>query len=475
MSTALTAGHTSVGRRDEALILATCVLANFMAYGTFAALSVAVPAMSRDLDGGVATASWMVLSFLLAMSATILVFAKLTDELGRRWFYIGGILVYTLCSLVCVVSSNEVVLIAMRVVQGAAAAASMSTSTAVITDVFPLPRLPTAMGIFMSMAGASSVLGPVLGGALIDHYGWRSIFWASVVFGALAMVTGWEGLKHVHAPRSGGFSVDVPGSLTSILGITALVYGVQAMGGGELSRPVIAVALLVSVLSLVTFWRVERVVKRPLVDLSVVTGPRAGLYLSALGTAMGSNGLVVMATLYLQVMDGATAAAAGAFMLPMGVSMLVGSPLSGVLQRWTTQRLLSTWSALAIGASTTLAAIVAVLDAPTSLLWPLLVVSGLGQGLYHASLSGRLMAGIAPNRRGIANGMRAMLVNGSTAVSTALVIAVITLMAGEDAIKDAVSDGARPAFVLAGLVLGAAGLAGAFAAWCARPEAEGIR
>lgn len=470
--TAVDAGRARVGTSTEVLLLTTCVLANFMAYGTFAAFNVAVPAMSRDLAGGVSAASWMVLAFLLAMSSTTLIFARLTDQLGRRWFYFGGIVVYAASSVVCLASTNDAALLVMRAVQGAAAAASMATSTAVLADVFPARRLPTAMGLFMSLAGASAVFGPMLGGVLIDRFGWRSIFWASVAFGGLAIVTGWDALKHVHKPRPAPFHFDVPGAATSVVGICALVYGVQSVGGPDWSRMVVVSCVLISLGALALFAAVERASPQPLVDLSVVTGPRAGLYLSSFGTGMSANGLVVMIPLQLPVMGGFTAAAAGAFLLPMGVMMLLGAPLSGLLQRWTSARTLTTWGGLAIGGPTLVVAALVALDQPRDLIWPLLLVSGLGQGIYQASLSGRLMAGVTPNRRGIANGARSTLINASTALSTAFVIAMVSLLAGEHAIREAASEAARPGFAVAGAILGALGLAGAHAAWAARPEAE---
>ncbi|MFT4262554.1 MAG: MFS transporter, partial [Nocardioides sp.] len=472
--TAIQTRPVEVGRRGEVLILATCILANFMAYGTYAAFTVAVPAMSRDLDGGVTTATWMVLAFTLAMASTTLIFARLSDELGRRWLYVGGIVVFAVTAVVCTVDTGDAMLIAMRAVQGMAAAASMATSTAVITDVFPLSRLPIAMGIFMSVAGASAVFGPMLGGVLIDHVGWRSIFWASVLFGGLAVLTGWDGLKHVHAPPVRPFPFDVPGAVSSIVAIAALVYGIQGLGRSGAGATV-AAALLASVLALAGFVAVERRSAHPLVDLAVVSGQRSGLYVSALGTALGGGGLVVMVTLYLEIVEGFSAAAAGAFLLPMGVMLLIGAPMAGVLQRWASQRTLTAWGGVGIGISTVLAAVVVAVDGSTRLLWPLLVVSGTAQGLYQAALSGRLMAGMAPNRRGIANGVRSTLINGGNALSTALVIAIVTMTAGASSIRETDAAGARPAFVTAGLLLGALALLGAYAAWLARPAAEELR
>ncbi|MCM0621147.1 MFS transporter [Nocardioides bruguierae] len=451
-----------------ARVLTTCVLANFMAYGTFAAFNVAVPAMSREMAGGTRAASWVLLAFLLAMSSTTMILARLSDQLGRRWFYVGGVVVYAVTSLVCAVTSSDGLLIAMRVLQGVAAAASMATSTAVIADVFSEASRPAAMGVFMSFAGASAVFGPLLGGWAVDHLGWRALFWASTVFALAALLTGWGALRHVHAPPRSRFTFDVPGSVLSVVAIVALVGGVQRLGEED-GGPVVALTgLTVFLIAGGLFVLVERRAQRPMVDLDVVTGRRAGLYVSAFGTACGLNGLLVLIPLFLQVSEGYSAAAAGAVLLPMGITMLVGAPLAALLQRWTTARSLTVWGGLSIGVAALLAAGVIAADLPRAALVPLLVVAGLGHGIYQTALSGRLMEGVEPHRRGIANGVRATLINGGNALSTAVVIGTLLLVAGQNVITRGDATGATPAFATIGLLLGVVGVLGAWAAATAR-------
>ncbi|MFT4262553.1 MAG: MFS transporter [Nocardioides sp.] len=442
----------SVGRRAEIGILATCGLNNFLIYGTFSALNVALPAMAKDLDGGVSTASWILLAFLLANSSTTILFAKLSDEWGRRWFYFGGILVFTLASIACLVVRDDGTLVLLRVLQGLASASSMSTSSAVISDVFPPARLPMALGVFMAVAGMSTLVGPIVGGVLIDHFGWRSIFWLAVGLGSMAIAVGWGALKNVHSPPISRFRLDGAGTVTSTGGIAALILAVQLFGDGG-SRTSVVVASVVALGLLATFVSVERRSPHPLVDPQIVSGGRGRVYLAAFCAAMPSTGLAVLTTLYLQVLAGESAAVAGLYLLPMGGAMLVGSLSAGLLQRRMSARAANALGARGVAAGAVGVTGVIALDLPTVALGLVLLVVGLFQGLYQASLSARLLLGVAPNRRGIAQGLRATIMNGANALSTATVVAAVSLIAGEDAIEGMATGSARVAFILAGALL----------------------
>jgi len=442
-------GVRAAGARAEIGILATCALNNFLIFGTFSALNVALPAMSRDLAGGVSTASWILLGFLLANSATTILFAKLSDEWGRRWFYFGGILVFTLSSLACAVVTDDVVLVVLRVLQGLASACSMSTSSAVISDVFPPRRLPMALGVFMALAGVATLVGPLVGGLLIDAYGWRSIFWMAVVVGTGAVAVGWDALKHVHAPPVTAFRLDLVGTVTSAAGIAALILAVQLFGDDGISRRWVVAAAVAAVFLLLGFAAVERRHPHPLVDPGIVAGGRGQVYVAAFCAAMPTTGLIVVTTLYLQVMRGTSAAVAGLMLLPMGAAMLVGSLAAGVVQRWVSSRAANTAGALGLGVATAAVTGVVAVDLPTWCLVVTLVASGLAQGLYQASLSARLLVGVPANRRGVAQGLRATIMNGSNALSTAMVIAAIAVVAGEHVIDGGSSAGARTAFTVA--------------------------
>ncbi|MCM0621148.1 MFS transporter [Nocardioides bruguierae] len=446
--------------RAELGILTTCALNNFMIFGTFSALSVAIPAVARELEGGVTTASWMLIGFLLTNASTTILFSRLSDEWGRRWFYFGGILTFTLASVLCFFVTEPVVLVLLRAVQGLASACSTSTSSAVISDVFPPSRLPMALGIFMAVAGLGTLLGPIVGGLLVDHFGWRSIFVMGAALGVGAVVVGWDALKNVHAPGLRRFRLDVPGTVTSIVGIAALILAVQ-MIGEDVPLVVPAASAAVAVVSLWAFATAERRSDHPLVDPAVVAGTRGRIYLAAFCGAVPQTGVVVLTTLYLQLLHGSSAAEAGLHLLPMGTAMLAGSLVAGVVQRWTTPAVANVVGAFGVATGSTAVVVVIATDAPLAWLTVALVVSGFFQGTYQATLAARLLIGVPADRRGIAQGLRATIMNGSNAIATATVVAAVTWVVGGGDLSTGSPGSLRVGLVVAASVLAGCGLAAA--------------
>ncbi|MCF7549607.1 MFS transporter [Pseudonocardia sp. WMMC193] len=413
-----------VSRAAAVAVLTTTSLAAVLVFGSASALGVAVPDMAADLAGGAGTATWVVLAFPLANAATILVFGKLSDSLGRRPLYLGGLVVFTLCAAVCALAREDTVLIAARVLQGLCAAAAVSNTTAVISDVFPPPRLSLALSLNITAGGAATLLGPVVGGLLVDAYGWRSILWCAVPIGLLACGIGWWSLRHAHSPaRSAGFRLDVPGAVLSIAAIVAVLLAGQFVAAG---RVVLAALVLgIGVLAGGVFVTVQRRVREPVLDLRILAGDRGFAYGASFcaGLAFGASALLVV--LYLQTVRGFSAGASGALVLPMGLALVVASPATGLLGRWVSARVLTTTGAALVGvAMLGLAGLFTGRPAVVALV-VLLTVSGFGEGVFMASITRRVIEGVPADRRAIANGFRSVLHNGALALSTACVLAVV--------------------------------------------------
>ncbi|MFC5951541.1 MFS transporter [Pseudonocardia lutea] len=413
-----------VSRAAAVAVLVTTSLSALLVFGSAAALGVAVPSMTTDLAGGRSTASWMVLAFLLANSATILVFGKLSDSLGRRPLYLGGLAVFTAGSVVCASATHDGVLIAARVAQGLAAAAAVSNTTAVLGDVFPPPRLPLALSLNITAGGSATLLGPLVGGLLVDAFGWRSIFVCTVPLGVLALAIGWWSLRYAHAPgRAPGFRLDVPGAVLSVAGIGAVLLAGQLLADGRWSAA--GVGLAVGLVALAAFVMVERRVREPILDLRLLGGDRGYAYGSSFCAGLAFGASVLLVVLYLQTVRGMSAGVAGALALPMGLALVVASPVTGMLARRISARALTTAGALGVGCS--MVGLAGVLGAAPGVVGIslLLLLTGFGEGMFMASITRRVIDGVAPDRRAIANGFRSVLHNGALALSTALVLAVV--------------------------------------------------
>lgn len=461
-----------ISRGMRAVVLATTSLSGFVVFGSAGALSVAIPSMSAGLSGGTGAAAWMILAFLLGNSAAILVFGKLSDLLGRRWFYLGGVGVFLLGSIVCCFATADGVLIAARALQGLAAASAVANSTAVLSDVFPPAQLSLVLGLNVTIGGLSTLAGPLIGGALLERFDWRAIFVATLLPAVLALSVGWRALAHVHAPPFRRFRFDALGAVLSLAGIGGLLLAGERLAAepGSLTSWLVLLGAFVLVAAFgLSQRRLARAgVHEPLLDPAVVGGPRALIYVASLCISFAFGSVVVLVVLYLQALHGASALAAGATAVPMGLAMMVGAPAAGWVGRWVSARALTiAGGGLIAGALAALAFVFAVAADP---LWITiaLVLVGLGEGLFMASITRRVMHGVAADRRAIANGFRSVLHNGSLMLSTAAVFGAVTAFSGLAALAGAaVTD--PTGFVVAAAVLAASALAGAIVAACWRP------
>lgn len=462
----------SVSRGMRAAVLATTSLSGFVVFGSAGALSVAIPSMSAGLSGGTGAAAWMILAFLLGNSAAILVFGKLSDLLGRRWFYLGGVGVFLLGSIVCCFATADGVLIAARAVQGLAAASAVANSTAVLSDVFPPAELPLVLGLNVTIGGLSTLAGPLIGGALLQQFDWRAIFVATLLPALLAVALGWRALAHVHAPPFRRFRFDALGAVLSLAGIGGLLLAGERLAA-EPEAPASWFVLLGAFVLVVAFGLSQRRLARadahePLLDPAVVGGPRALVYVASLCISFSFGSVVVLVVLYMQGVHGASALAAGTAAVPMGIGMIIGAPAAGWVGRWVSARALTIAGGSVIAVALALLAVVFARGSDPLWISVLLPVVGFGEGLFMASITRRVMHGVAADRRAIANGFRSVLHNGSLMLSTAVVFGAVTAFSGRAALAGAaVTD--PTGFAVAAAVLAASAAAGAVVAALWRP------
>ncbi|MGY4857451.1 MFS transporter [Cryobacterium sp. AP23] len=456
------------GRGVAVRVLVTTTLSALLMFGTASAMTVALPAISRDFTVPAPTADWFLLAFLLANTAFILVFGRLSDSFGRRSLYLSGLAVFTLASLGCIWAPTEGVLIILRAVQGLACACAVSNSTAVLSDVFPARTLPLALSINVTGGAAATLLGPVVGGLLVEGVGWRAIFVAAVPLGLAALATGWGSLRFLHRPQADPGTAreryDFGGAALSIVALCALLIGVNRVSEWGIDDPRVWVCFAVAVGGALAFVAVEARVATPLLDLALLKHGRGRVYLSSFFTSFTFGSVAVLVVLYRQIVEGAGASSAGLVIVPMGAAILVGALGGGALGARVPAWLLMACGAgvLTLGAIGLAAALhLQLLDLPLA---PFLAACGLGEGVYMAAVTRSIMVGVPANRRAIANGFRSVLHNGALALSTAVVLLIITASTGQS-YAVAAGESARGGFVVATVILcgcGTVGFATAF-------------
>jgi EmrB/QacA subfamily drug resistance transporter len=387
-------------------------------------LIIALPDLARSLHTGLLELVWVILAYMISSTVLVLTAGRLSDLFGRKRAYVGGFVLFAAASLGAGFAHGGTDLIVWRVIQGVGAALMFANAAAVVTDAFPKEQLGMAMGTNTMVAAIGLVLGPVLGGALVE-ISWHWVFWFNVPL-ALAGALWAQKMLHDIAPRDTQRGLDLLGTTTFVLGLTGLVLGVSKGGITSWNDPVVIVSLAVAVVLLPLFVLIEKHGRAPMLDLNLF---RNRLFAAATGAAF-INGLSRFALMfifvfYFQGAQGDDPVLAGIKLAPMAIGMLVSSPLAGIYADRHGSRALAAIgmlvSAVALAGMTTLTVHSAYF---WSALWLALV--GIGSGMFNSPNTAAMMGTVPPARRGVAAGARMMLQNTGAVISIAFVMAIIT-------------------------------------------------
>jgi MFS family permease len=403
---------------------------------------ISLPAIFRGIGlqplapGNIGYLLWMLMGYLVATSVLVVTFGRLGDMLGRVKMYNLGLLVFTISSILLAVvpvhgSSGALTLIGLRIVQGIGGALVMANSTAILTDAFPAGQRGMAMGINQVAAIAGSFIGLILGGVLAE-IDWRLIFWVNVPIGVISTI--WAYLRLRETGRRTAMRVDWWGNLSFAAGLImvliGITYGIQPYGGHTMgwTSPLVLALMLGGVAILGAFVVIERVVAQPMfhLDLFRIRAFTAG-NMAGLLSSVARGGLQFMLIIWLQgiwlPLHGysfeRTPLWAGIYLLPLTFGFLVAGPVSGWLSDRFGARPFATGGMLLAAASFGLLELL-----PANFSYPvfavLLLVNGIGSGLFSAPNTAGIMNSVPAAQRGVASGMRATFQNSGFVLSIGL-------------------------------------------------------
>jgi EmrB/QacA subfamily drug resistance transporter len=367
------------------------VLGFFMILVDSTIVSVATPAIMEGLQAGVNEVIWVTSAYLLAYAVPLLITGRLGDRLGPRNLYLSGLTVFTLASLWCGLTGSIAWLIVARVVQGLGAAMLTPQTMAVITRTFPAAARGQAMALWGATAGVAILVGPIVGGVLVDGPGWEWIFFINVPVGVVGLV-----LAARLVPRlpTHTHSFDWFGVALSAIGMFLLVFGVQegeTYDWGTISGPIsVPLVIGVGVVVLVVFvWWQGHDRREPLVPLGLFRDRNfsvANVAITTVGCSITAMGFPFM--LYAQVVRGLSPTESALLLAPMAVLSGALAPVSGRL----TDRLHPRWLA-PFGVAGTAVSLywVSRVMTPNSAVWELLLPMGL-MGIANAFMWGPLGA-----------------------------------------------------------------------------------
>jgi EmrB/QacA subfamily drug resistance transporter len=302
-------------------------------------VNVALPSIAADLQADLSGLEWIVTGYALTFASLMLTGGKLADLLGRRLIFVVGLAIFTLSSFACGMATSEEMLIGARVVQGAGAALMNPATLSIIAATFPPRQRGMAIGIWAGVSALALAIGPLVGGLLTEHADWSWIFFVNVPVGVVAIAASLI-LIPESKDESAEQSLDLPGLLTSGLGLFALTYGlIEANTYGWTSGRILG-SFAVAVVLLVAFVLLETHQRIPMLDLSLFrNGTFAGANLAVLLVALAMFGVFFFVSLYMQGILGYSAVETGAAFLPLTVLIILVAPIAGK----TSDRIGSRW------------------------------------------------------------------------------------------------------------------------------------
>jgi EmrB/QacA subfamily drug resistance transporter len=401
------------------LILAICCMSLLVVGMDVTIVNVALPAIQRDLRATVSGLQWILDAYTLVVASLLMLAGSVSDRVGRRRVFQVGLFVFTAGSLLCSLAHSIGQLIGFRALQGLGASMLNPVALSIIANAFPESRARArAVGVWGAVAGASLALGPLIGGALTQSVGWRSIFWINLPICLVAVALAARFVPESKAPRARAF--DPFGQLLVFVSLASLTYAVIEGPRSGWTSSLILGLFATSGAALVLFLFYEPRRKQPLLDLRFFRSvPFSSATLLAVCAFASFAGFLFLNALYLQEVRGLSAFHTGLCTLPLAIAMMVCAPLSGRLVGNHGTRP----SLLAAGAGFLLSTLVLTrlsVSTPMVLILLAYVLFGVGLGMVNPAITNNAVAGMPLSQAGVA----AAIASTGRQVGAALGVAV---------------------------------------------------
>jgi len=316
--------------KHQKLVLGIAVLASFVAFLDGSVINVALPAITRDLGGGVSTQQWVVDAYLITLGSLILVAGSLSDVYGRIVVLRIGLIGFGAASLLCALAPTAEILIIARGVQGVAGALLVPSSLAIILSNFRGPAQAKAIGQWTGLTSAAFILGPLLGGLFVDLATWRLVFAINML--PIVITLYLLSVLKQKDERQSGVVIDYPGAVLGVLGLGLPVFALIEQGNYGWGSPIISLTMALGIVAFIAFlWR-ERAAKQPMVPLALFTVRNfawGNLTTTFVYGAISLGGFLLV--VFLQQVAGYPATLAGLATLPVTIISILLSSRIGAL------------------------------------------------------------------------------------------------------------------------------------------------
>ena len=409
------------------MVLMITTIGVFMSSLDGSIVNIAIPALSGDLEADFEVVQWIPIIYLLIQAITLISFGRLSDLHGRKLFFLFGISLFTFASFLSTFVTTGIELVIFRAIQGIGSSFISANAPSMITDIFPREETGKALGINVATIYLGLVVGPVLGGLIVQFSTWRLIFFINVPIGIILISIGWLKLKKVN-PGIKKERFDIWGTLLFGTFLATLLLALtiaNLVGWGSIE---VIFLLIISVSSIIIFIYIESRTRYPLFKLSLFRVNRIFSFanFAALLNYTAVSGVSFLLSIYLQSILGISPAITALYLVPTTITMASVAPLSGRLSDRMGTRILTTLGMI-IMAMGFIILFVVLQFLPLIYIIITQFIVGVGIGLFSSPNNSAIMNAVEPKDHGIAAGTLSTMRVVGQSTSVALLSVILTI------------------------------------------------
>lgn len=411
-------------KSQQKLVIAISILASFVAFLDSSVVNVALPSISRNLGGGLVTQQWVVDAYLITLGSLILLAGSLSDLFGRKRILYWGLVGFGVTSIMCAIAPTSSFLIIGRALQGIAGALLVPSSLALIISTFKGEAQAKAIGTWTAWTGIAFVIGPLLGGFLVDAFSWRLIFAINVIPIIICLML----LAKLEQPvQTKSVKLDIFGAILCSLGLSGFVYGLIEQPHYGWTNPKIYLPLIIGFILLVSFIFLEQKITSPMLPVSLFKVRNFSVGNMATVAIYGGLSIATfLIVIFLQQDSGYSAFAAGLALIPITIVMFLLSPRFGALAGKYGPRLFMGLGPIIAGIGFLYMSRLGTNVNYWSQLFPGVIIFSIGLSMTVAPLTAAILGGIEPRHAGIGSAIN----NAIARISGLVAIAFIGLLVG---------------------------------------------
>ena len=425
-------------------VLLVSAFAAFLTPFLSSSINLALPSIGKDLGASAVGLGWVASSFLLSSAMFLLPFGRLADIIGRKKVFTYGIALFTISTFLIIFCKTITSLLVMRIIQGISSAMIFGTSMAILTSVFQTGERGRAMGINITATYIGLSSGPIIGGLLTQYFGWRSIFLFLVPFGLISLYLIFRKIKTEWAEAKGD-KFDIWGSIIYGTSLASFMYGFSKLPSAT-GWSFLAAGIVLGI----SFILFEMRNINPVFDLRLFKNNRVFAFsgIAALIHYSATSATGFFISLYLQYLHGMDAKSAGLIMISQPLAMALLSPVAGRLSDKRNPGVIAS-----IGMGLTAAGLILLCfitaTTPDYIIVVLLLIMGIGFGLFSSPNSNAIMSSVEKKHLGVASGTVGTMRMVGQMLSMGIAMMILAIYVG----KQAISPSTYPGF-MTGLRIG---------------------